>query len=61
MQFIQPVLYPVCSQVRLRAWTWINRSRRLAKDWERPSTTAETWTYLAMGRLVTKRCAPTAA
>jgi putative transposase len=33
----------------------------LAKDWERLSATTETWVYLAMCRLMTKRLAHAAA
>jgi len=40
-----------------RTFAWLIRNRCLAKDWERLSATTETWIYLAMGRLMTKRLA----
>ena len=40
-----------------RTFAWLIRNRRLAKDWERLSATTETWIYLAMCRLMTKRLA----
>ena len=40
-----------------RTFAWLTRNRRLAKDWERLSATTETWIYLAMSRLMTKRLA----
>jgi transposase len=40
-----------------RTFAWLIRNRRLAKDWERLSATTETWIYLAMSRLMTKRLA----
>jgi transposase len=44
-----------------RTFAWLVRNRRLANDWERLSATAETWIYLAMCRLMTKRLAHAAA
>jgi hypothetical protein len=44
-----------------RTLAWLIRNRRLAKDWERLSATTETWIYLAMCRLMTKRLAHAAA
>jgi transposase len=44
-----------------RTFAWLIRNRRLAKDWERLSATTETWIYLAMCRLMTKRLAHAAA
>jgi putative transposase len=44
-----------------RAFAWLIRGRRLAKDWKRRSATAETWIYLAMSHLMTKRLAHSAA
>jgi putative transposase len=44
-----------------RTFAWLIRNRRLAKDWERLSATTETWIYLAMSRLMTKRLAHAAA
>jgi len=44
-----------------RTFAWLMRNRRLAKDWERLSATTETWIYLAMSRLMTKRLAHAAA
>ena len=43
-----------------RTFAWLMRNRRLARDWERLSATTETWIYLAMCRLMTKRLAPAA-
>lgn len=40
-----------------RTFAWLTRNRRLTKDWERLSTTSETWIYLAMSRLMAKRLA----
>jgi putative transposase len=44
-----------------RTFAWLIRNRRLAKDWERLPATTETWIYLAMCRLMTKRLAHAAA
>jgi hypothetical protein len=44
-----------------RFFAWISRNRRLAKDWEGLPATTETWIYLAMCRLMTKRLAHAAA
>jgi hypothetical protein len=44
-----------------RTFAWLILNRRLAKDWERLSATTETWIYLAMCRLMTKRLAHAAA
>jgi putative transposase len=38
-----------------RTFAWLVRNRRLAKDWEGLPATTETWIYLAMCRLMTKR------
>lgn len=40
-----------------RTFAWLVRNRRLAKDWEGLPATTETWIYLAMSRLMTKRLA----
>ena len=40
-----------------RTFAWLTRNRRLSKDWERLAATTETWIYLAMSRLMTKRLA----
>ena len=40
-----------------RTFAWLVRNRRLAKDWEGLPATTETWIYLAMCRLMTKRFA----
>jgi putative transposase len=40
-----------------RTFAGLVRNRRLAKDWERPAATTETWIDLAMSRLMTKRLA----
>jgi transposase len=44
-----------------RTFAWLARNRRLAKDWEGLPATTETWIYLAMCRLMTKRLAHAAA
>jgi Transposase DDE domain len=44
-----------------RTFAWLVRNRRLAKDWEGLPATTETWIYLAMSRLMTKRLAHAAA
>ena len=44
-----------------RTFAWLVRNRRLAKDWEGLPATTETWIYLAMCRLMTKRLAHAAA
>jgi putative transposase len=44
-----------------RTFAWLIRNRRLAKDWEGLPATTETWIYLAMSRLMTKRLAHAAA
>ena len=40
-----------------RTFAWLMRNRRSAKDWEGLPATTETWIYLAMDRLMTKRLA----
>ena len=40
-----------------RTFAWLVRNRRLDKDWEGLPATTETWIYLAMSRLMTKRLA----
>ncbi|MBF9195355.1 transposase [Microvirga sp. BT290] len=40
-----------------RTFAWLICNRRLAKDWERLSIITETWFYLAMCGLMTKRLA----
>jgi transposase len=44
-----------------RTFAWLVRNRRLEKDWEGLPATTETWIYLAMCRLMTKRLAQAAA
>ena len=44
-----------------RIFAWLTRNRRLAKDWDKLSATTETWIYLAMSRLMTKRLAQATA
>ncbi|PVE20197.1 IS5 family transposase [Microvirga sp. KLBC 81] len=58
-----PVGFAVLPQrwIGERTFAWLIRNRRLAKDWERLSATTETWIYLAMSRLMTKRLAHAAA
>jgi transposase len=40
-----------------RTFAWLVHNRRLAKHWEGLPAAAETWFYLAMSRLMTKRLA----
>ncbi|HEX9597249.1 MAG TPA: IS5 family transposase [Anaerolineales bacterium] len=40
-----------------RTFGWLNRSRRLSKDYERQTETSEAWVYAAMTRLMLRRLA----
>ncbi len=40
-----------------RTFAWLNRCRRLAKDWEKTIVSAEAWILIAHIRLVTRRLA----
>ncbi len=40
-----------------RTFAWLNRCRRLAKDWEKTIASAEAWILIAHLRLVTRRLA----
>ena len=40
-----------------RTFAWINRCRRLAKDWERSIDSATVWAYIASIRLLSRRLA----
>lgn len=40
-----------------RTFGWLNRSRRLSKDFERRPETEEAWVYIAMTRLMVRRLA----
>jgi len=40
-----------------RTFAWLNRCRRLAKDWEKSIASAEAWILIAHIRLVTRRLA----
>ncbi|MBI3176431.1 MAG: IS5 family transposase, partial [Chloroflexi bacterium] len=40
-----------------RTFGWLNRSRRLSKDYERLTVTSEAWVYVAMTRLMVRRLA----
>jgi transposase len=44
-----------------RTFAWLIRNRRLAKDWEGLPAITETWIFLALSRLMTKRLAHAAA
>ena len=41
-----------------RTFAWLNRCRRLSKDYERQSQTMETWVHIAMIRLMSRRLLP---
>tara|TARA_R110002020_G_scaffold28805_8_gene91438 strand:- start:2415 stop:3038 length:624 start_codon:yes stop_codon:yes gene_type:complete len=40
-----------------RTFAWLGRCRRLAKDWERDTASAEAWIFVANIRLLTRRLA----
>ena len=40
-----------------RAFAWIGRCRRLAKDWEQSISSATTWAYIVNVRILTRRLA----
>lgn len=40
-----------------RTFAWLGRCRRLAKDWEATTESANAWTYIASIRLMTRRLA----
>jgi putative transposase len=40
-----------------RSFAWLNRSRRLAKDFEATTASAAAWVYLAQLRLLSRRLA----
>ena len=40
-----------------RTFAWLNRCRRLAKDWEKTSASAEAWILIAHIRIATRRLA----
>ena len=41
-----------------RTFAWINRNRRLSKDYERSLRVSETWIYLSMTKLMLRRLKP---
>jgi len=41
-----------------RSIAWINRSRRLSKDYEQRAESTETWCYLSSIQLLLKRLCP---
>ena len=43
-----------------RTFGWLNRSRRMSKDYERLTNTSEAWIYAAMTRLMVRRLAQAA-
>ena len=47
---------PRCRVVE-RTFAWLERCRRLAKDWGKSIASAETWLLIAHIRLVTRRLA----
>jgi putative transposase len=42
-----------------RTLAWLNRNRRLAKDFEASIASAATWVYIASMQLLVRRLAPT--
>jgi putative transposase len=40
-----------------RTFAWLNRNRRLAKDFERTIESATAWLFMASVRLITRRIA----
>ena len=46
-----------CSWVVERTFAWLNRNRRLAKDFEATIQSAVTWLYIASVKLMTRRLA----
>lgn len=40
-----------------RTFAWLGRCRRLAKDWEKSTASAEAWVFVAHIRLITRRLA----
>ncbi len=40
-----------------RTFAWLNRNRRLAKDFEATIASAEAWLYIASIQLITRRLA----
>jgi transposase len=40
-----------------RTFAWLNRCRRLAKDWEKSIASAEAWIFIAHIRTLTRRIA----
>jgi putative transposase len=42
-----------------RTFSWMNRYRRLSKDYESLLQTTESWCYISMMRLMIKRISPT--
>ena len=40
-----------------RAFAWLNRCRRLAKDWEKSIASAEAWIFIAYIRTLTRKIA----
>ena len=49
--------FVICDCTIERTLGWLNRSRRLSKNYERLSTSSEAMVYLAMLPLMTKRLA----
>ncbi len=44
-------------RVEERTFAWLSRSRRLARDYERPPETGEAMTHAAMSRIMLRRVA----
>jgi putative transposase len=40
-----------------RAFAWLGRCRRLAKDWERSTESSTAWAFISSIRLMTRRLA----
>jgi hypothetical protein len=50
-----PLAGTIVQAVVERSFAWLGRNRRLSKDYERLCETTETWIYLAMTRLMSRR------
>jgi putative transposase len=47
----------ICEQSIERTFSWIEKNRRMSKDYERLTATSEAFIYVAMTRLMVRRLA----